>query len=442
MSDPSVLDALPLAAANLRLRRSGRAVDPLALRAQLVPSFINEQQRAFFDSEAPEVLYSGAFRAGKSRIGCEKAYFLARCYPGIPIGIFRKIAADLEASTQTTLFGDVIPPGAVVRGNDTLRRYELANGSVIRLFGLDANTITGLPSKVGSVELGWAFVDEATELSEDDWNMVKGRLSWPGIGYHQIAAATNPAGPTHWLKRRFTPPSPTRVYLHASTFDNPSLPADYVAEAAAAPDDFRKRRYTYGEWVGADGAIWNLPDDQIADADGPFKAVVGAIDWGFVHAFAAEIIGQSGSGRLAVIDEVYTRGRTLDELIPALLELQARHGVLVWFADPSEPAYILACRRAGLRVEEADNSLDPGLQAVTRAIAAGMTVAPRCAGLLGEIPGYVWAKDRAGGFRDRPIEINDDACDALRYGVMAFEPASVEPPQIVTYEERVHISPY
>ena len=51
------------------------------------PRYVNAQQKAFYRSQAPEVLYSGAFRAGKSRIGCEKAYWLAKRYPGIPIGI-------------------------------------------------------------------------------------------------------------------------------------------------------------------------------------------------------------------------------------------------------------------------------------------------------------------------------------------------------------------
>ena len=31
---------------------------------------------------------------------------------------------------------------------------------------------------------------------------------------------------------RFTPATADRVYLHASTFDNPALPADYLADAA------------------------------------------------------------------------------------------------------------------------------------------------------------------------------------------------------------------
>src|ERR1700690_2792883 len=86
-----------------------------AILRELEPEFINRQQAAFFDCEAPEVLYSGAFRAGKSRIGCEKAYWLAKRYPGIPIGIFRKTASSLAQSTERTMLHDVIPRGAIVK---------------------------------------------------------------------------------------------------------------------------------------------------------------------------------------------------------------------------------------------------------------------------------------------------------------------------------------
>ena len=390
-----------------------------AIRSELGPRFVNEQQQTFYDSQAPEVLYSGAFRAGKSRIGCEKAYWLARRYPGIPIGIFRKTAASLAASTERTLLHDVIPRSAIVRSNRTERWYELANGSRIWLFGLDPDPITGLPSKVGSVELGWAFLDEAAECSEADWIMVKGRLSWPGIAWHQIAAATNPAGPKHWLKQRFTPSSATREYLRASSFDNSALAADYLAEASAMPDGYYKSRYILGEWVGAEGVIYSLPDEAIRSAEGPFKRVIGGVDWGFVHAFATEVIGQTGAGRLAVIDEVYRKGWTVDLLIASLLDLQGRHKVEMFYADPSEPAYIAQCQRAGIRMTAATNDVLPGIQAVQRSIAAGMTVDPRCIGLLGELPGYTWASNRA-GFLEKPIDVNDDAADALRYGVVAL----------------------
>ncbi len=239
-----------------------------AALAELEPQFANDQQRAFFDSRAPELLYSGAFRAGKSRIGCEKAYRIAQDYPGIPIGIFRKTANSLAASTERTLLHDVIPAGAIVKSNRTERWYELANGSRIWLFGLDPDPITGLPSKVGSVELGWAFIDEAAEVTEADWIMVKGRLSWPGIPWHQVAAATNPARPTHWLKQHFTPPTEDRVYLHARTFDNTMLPADYIEQAHKMAGGYSKSRYILGEWVApADGALWT--PDLIAHGKAP-----------------------------------------------------------------------------------------------------------------------------------------------------------------------------
>lgn len=395
-----------------------------SLRAKLGPSFVNDQQRTFMRSTAPEVLYSGAFRAGKSRIGCEKAYALAKRHPGIPIGIFRKTAASLAASTERTLLHDVIPRAEIVRSNRTERWYELANGSRIWLFGLDPDPITGLPSKVGSVELGWAFVDEAAECSEADWIMVKGRLSWPGIDYHQIAAATNPASPKHWLKVRFTPSTDERVFLHASTFDNPALPADYLAEAQDAATDYFKRRYILGEWVGAEGVIWQLPDDQIRYPEThDFKRVVAGVDWGFVHAFACEVVGVTGSGRKAVVDEVYQRGTTIDRIIPALHVIRESHGISTFYADPSEPAYIAQCRAAGLPIEPATNIVSPGIAAVSKAIAEGMTVAPSCLGLLGELPGYTWAPNKLGGFHEKPIELNDDACDALRYAIVSLTPA-------------------
>ena len=407
------------------------------IRAELGPGFANPQQRAFYDCEAPEVLYSGAFRAGKSRIGCEKAYWLAKRYPGIPIGIFRKTAASLAASTERTLLHDVIPRSAIARSNRTERWYELTNGSRIWLFGLDHDPITGLPSKVGSVELGWAFVDEAAECSESDWIMVKGRLSWPGITYHQIAAATNPASPKHWLKVRFTPPTESRVYLHASTFDNPLLPSDYTADADAAQDDYFKRRYIMGEWVGAEGVIWQLPDDQVRAGTGVYKRVIAGIDWGFVHAFACEVVGQTGTGTLAVIDEMYERGETIDRIIPALRFMAQRHGVETFYADPSEPAYILQCQRAGLNVVEARNDVAPGIGAVSMALSKGMTVDPNCRGLLGELPGYTWAPNKAGGFHEKPIDINDDACDALRYAVVALTPDLEDNPWAALAGQRV-----
>lgn len=401
-----------------------------ALRKRLAPDFANDSQERFWESQAGELLYSGAMGAGKSRILCEKAWRIAKRYPGVTVGLFRKVAASLPATTMRTFQRDVLDTTCIASRNKTEGWYELVNGSRIYFMGLDPDPLTGVPSKVGSLDLGWAGVDEAVELTEGDWIMLLGRLRDPRIPWHQLAAATNPGPPNHWLKRRFGNGLPGRDYVHATAQTNRFLPEDYRAVIADLPDNAIGRRLGRGEWVGAEGVIWTLPEEQVAfPPTWDFKRVVGGLDWGFVHAFAAEVIGQTGDGSLHTIDEVYERGATLDELLGTaekpgpLRKVNAYRGVSVWYADPSQPANIAQCRKAGLNVVAANNDVMPGLMSVSKAIKAGMTVSPQCSGLLGEIPGYTWQSNRT-GMQEKPVEINDDACDAWRYAVYGLDPTA------------------
>lgn len=419
------------------------------MRRELGPRFASPEQERFFDSQARELLYSGWMGAGKSRILCEKGWYIARTFPGVTVGLFRKVAASLPATTLRTFTRDVMDLGLIESRNLTESWYQLRNGSRVYFLGLDPNPVTGVPSKIGSLELGWAGVDEAVELSEGDWTMLMGRLRDPRVPYHQIAAATNPADPKHWLKVRFTPGDQEHEYLQASM--NRMLPSDYQAILDALPDNAIGRRLGKGEWAAVEGAIWTLPPDQVKPPTQDPKRVVAGVDWGFVHQFAVEVVGQSGSGRLGVRAELYAAGKALDQLVepwigpggvrPGIAQLCEEHDVSTLACDPSEPSLMAqlerllgehrgrhgsACRLRA-RVKAATNTVSTGLQAVDKAMRQGMTVDPSCAGLLGEIPGYTWAPNRAGGFHERPVEVGDDACDALRYAVMEFEPDTTNP---------------
>ena len=384
--------------------------------------FASEAHERFFYSQAPEAVASGWMGAGKSRVLTEKVWYLAQKYPGAQFGVFRKVAASLPATTERTFWRDVAEPAKIAKRNKSENWVELYNGSRIYFLGLDPDPITGAPSKVGSLDLACAFVDEAVELTESDWIMLQGRLRDPRMPWHQLAAATNPGPPKHWLRMRFTPPTEAREWY--AIHDNKFLGDDYLERLAQLGDSAAAQRLGKGLWVGAEGVIWTLPDWQVQHVEGPFRHVHGAIDWGFVHAFAAEVGGVTGTGRISVLAEIYERGATVSELIPYLKSLTERYNVESWYADPSEPGYILDCQRAGLPVQPATNDVLPGITAVSDAIAHGMTVDPSCAGLLNELPGYTWMPARGGGLQERPIEVNDDAADALRYLVMSFGPGA------------------
>ena len=413
----------------------------LALRERLGPAFANHAQEQFYDSQAPELLYSGAMGAGKSRILCEKAWRLAMNHPGATFGLFRKVAASIPATTLRTFQRDVLDVSMISSRNKQESWYELTNGSRIYFMGLDPDPLTGVPSKVGSLDLAWAGVDEAVELNEGDWIMLLGRLRDPRMPWHQLAAATNPGPPDHWLKQRFTPSTDRRVYVHATAADNRFLPADYQLSIADLPDNAIGRRLGKGEWSAAEGVIWLLPPEQVKAVDWPMKRTVAGLDWGFVHAFACEVVGQSGTGRLSVLGELYEHGLGVDQLAEPLARLAEHHDIASFFCDPSEPGLMSELKRGfvlhrsihgtlctlNAEVKPANNDVAPGLQAVDKAIRHGLTVHPSCQGLLSEIPAYTWAPNKSGGFHDRPIDINDDACDALRYAVMAYEPNPKNP---------------
>lgn len=409
------------------------------LRAQLGPRFASTEQELFYDCRAREVLYSGWMGAGKSRILCEKAWAIAKEYPGCTVGVFRKVAASLPATTLRTFLRDVVEPRLIARRNLTESWWELTNGSRIYFLGLDPDPVTGVPSKIGSLELAWAGVDEAIECTESDWMMLLGRLRDPRIPYHQIAAATNPAHPKHWLLLRFTlEPGPEKLMLRAK--GNRFLPQDYQAILDSLPDTAVGRRLGKGEWAAAEGVIWKFMDWQLKDPEWKPKRVIAGIDWGFVHLFACEVVGTSSTGRLAVLGEYAKAGVGVDQAAPFLAELAERFDVDTFYCDPSEPGLMNQLERSLMEhrkhhegcklragVQPATNDVNPGIQAVDRQLRSGMLISPSCNQLLTELPGYTWKPARGGGWQEVPIDINDDACDALRYAVMAFEPNKDNP---------------
>ena len=388
-------------------------------------TWASPEHRRFFESETPEILGAGQMGSGKSRVLVEKAWWLGLSYPGAELAIIRKVHKDLALTTERTFWTEVAKSELIIRRNGTDHWVDFgsrSHPSRLWFLGLDHDPVTGQPSKIGSANLDWAGVDEAIQLDETDWIMVGGRLRRQTLPYRQLAAVTNPAWPQHWLKLHFTPGIADREYVDLR--DNAFLPADYPARLAAMGDSADAKRLAQGLWVAAEGVIWTLEDSQVRSVEGPFRHVHAGVDWGFVHAFACEVVGQTSIGRLSVLAEVYEHGATVGDVIPYLIELRDRHEVEMFYADPSQPEHILQCQRAGIPMQPATNDVLPGINAVTEAITHGLTVDPSCAGLLSELPGYVWMPARGGGLQERPVEVGDDACDALRYAVMSFGPGA------------------
>lgn len=254
-------------------------------------------QRKFMLSTADQVLLSGSFGAGKSRVGCEKGFFLNLMYPGNRGLIIRKSLKDVKTSTiNQTLLPEVIPrshiPDSIMIGGDKIKGHTKReniirhytgttdrNGdpvmSEIYYYGLESGRSArddDLPEKIGSTAFGWIFVDEGTEIERGEWNQLYGRLRYKGkrqagqlyeVPFRQIFTATNPDSPQHWMYEHFQPDDPDKgageVYK-MNLFDNPHLPDQYVENLEKNLSGMYYERYVKGEWVGAEGMVYDEYD--------------------------------------------------------------------------------------------------------------------------------------------------------------------------------------
>lgn len=221
---------------------------------KLIFNPINKQQDDFVNSTGPRSLFSGAFGAGKSVALCTKALKLSLDHPKNFGLICRKVRATLTQTTLKTFLDLVCPRELIADYNKTEGLVTLTNGSQTLFGGLDD------PLKLGSLNLGYAGIDEAIESNEEDWKMLEGRLRLPGVP-HQIFAVTNPGPPSHYLYRIFFQRKEGEVF-QASSLENPELPEDYKARLGQF-DGTYYQRYVLGRWVGLEGLVYSAFNERV-----------------------------------------------------------------------------------------------------------------------------------------------------------------------------------
>jgi len=398
----------------------------------------------------PEILLSGPAGTGKSRACLEKLHLVATKYAGTRGLIIRKTRESLTESALVTWEEKVVESGHVILEGprrNYRQSYHYANGSEIVVGGMDK------PGKVMSTEYDLVYVQEAIELTEQDWENLTTRLRNAVVPYNQIIADTNPDGPQHWLKLRCN--TGKTVLLDSRHEDNPTLwdhgkndwtpnGRTYIAKLDSLTGA-RLARLRHGQWVQAEGVVYEDWDraKHIVDAVdlSRGKQFVAGVDWGFTHAGAIEVGMADGDGRLTIVAEVYRSKQTIDWWIAEAKALRDRYHIERFVCDPSEPAYIEQFNRAGLRASEAINDVMPGIGAVQARLRIAGDGRPRLQYLRSALQGrdpvleeakkpcsvveemdcYIWNTTSGRRKGEEPVKENDHGQDALRYLVAHFD---------------------
>lgn len=279
----------------------------------------------------PAWLLSGPAETGKTWAGLYRLDSLARAYPDQYI-LARKVRSTMDSTVLGTWRRIIALRGGVtVFGGERPQWYDYPNGARVWVVGFDD------PDKILSGEFGGAYVNQAEELEENDWETLSTRVT--GRGAVNPTPMTfgdcNPGAEDHWIKRREQ--ARTMCLLESRHEDNPTLydEAGELTEQGVrsmrvldALTGVRYWRLRKGLWVGSEGQHFEAWDEQVHVID-PLAItgdwlIWGSLDYGFGHPLASGILGMPPNGDVHLMAEWGGRKTLIADHVSGYLEQLAR----------------------------------------------------------------------------------------------------------------------
>lgn len=246
-------------------------------------------QIAPWRDRSPVVLLTGSAGGGKSRLAAEKLHGYCLKYPGATALLLRKVKVSMTSGAVLMIDRTIIGPDPSVAHYPSKSRFEYRNGSMLLYAGLeDEKQRERLKSigQDGAVDIAW--MEEATEFDESDYNTLIARMRGKAAPWRQRILSCNPDAPTHWIKRRLIDGDEARVY-YSGRQDNVYNPADYDQQMnlLTGIDDLRLNK---GQWVQASGLVYDVwsdgpPDGNVTEA-ADYIPGAGSVVWSIDDGYA------------------------------------------------------------------------------------------------------------------------------------------------------------
>ncbi len=314
--------------------------------------------------------------------------------------------------------------------------YNMASGE-LWLFGkqyfvIGARDEASYKKILGST-IGLLIGDEIVEFPKSFLAQVFMRMSPDNA---RFVGTTNPGNPYCYLKAEvidnpaFTDDLET---IHFTLADNPNISDAAKAAITASQTGVFKLRYIDGLWVVAEGAIyrdsWSDALNTYMDEPVGLRAQGGHIDrW-----YSIDPGVDHTQCHLEFYDDGDTVWVTREQRWDSRKELRMKTDGqyaddLEQFMGGREHQVIIPPEAASLRAElvlrgfwvtDADNSVSEGIHTVSTMLSRRKLRISKvgCPELVRRVPTYAWDGKAALRGVEQPLKVEDDDCDALRYGL-------------------------
>ena len=217
------------------------------------------------------VICDGAVRSGKTMcMGLSFFCWAMRRFRGEQ---FALCARTIEA-VRRNLLSEVRPTleelGFSFREERSRNRITVRCGGRENTFFLFGGRDESSAALIQGITLAGALLDEAALMPRSFVEQACARCSVPGA---KLWFSCNPEGPEHWFYKEWICKASERgaLYLHFTMDDNPGLSEKVKERYRRQFSGTFYRRYVLGEWVAAEGRVYDFFDESYlrdAPADG------------------------------------------------------------------------------------------------------------------------------------------------------------------------------
>ena len=398
-----------------------------------------QKKSPHFPKEA--ILCDGAVRSGKT-LCMGLSFFLWSCseFNGARFGICGKTIASLRRNVLTELLPKLRAIGFSVTEKRTENLVRVSFRGKTNDFYIFGGRDESSASLVQGITFAGVLLDEVALMPRSFVEQACARCSVTGS---RLWFNCNPEGPHHWFYQEWVREAEKRncLYLHFTMEDNPSLSPQIRRRYARLYSGVFYRRFVLGQWVAAEGRVYDFFDAAAAPPvpEGEFSQWYISCDYGTVNPASFGLWGLQ-KGVWYRTQEFYFDSRremrqmTDGEYADALERLAGGRRIRAVIVDPSAASFIELLRRRGWTVKKADNNVLSGIRRTSELLKQGkLVICDRCSDCLREMEQYVW--DLKAG-RDTVRKEHDHAMDDMRYFVSTVLGAPETPLAAVAVSRR------
>lgn len=366
------------------------------------------------------IICDGAVRSGKT-LCMGLSFFLWACsqFQNARFGVCGKTIASLRRNVLSELLPKLQAIGFSVTEKRTENLVRVTYHGHTNDFYVFGGRDESSSSLIQGITFAGILLDEVALMPRSFVEQACARCSVTGS---RLWFNCNPEGPHHWFYNEWILGAEQRncLYLHFTMQDNPSLSPQIRQRYARLYSGVFYRRFVLGQWVAAEGRVYDFFDATNAPPvpKGDFSQWYISCDYGTVNPASFGLWGLQNSVWYRVKEFYFDSRREMRQMTDAeyadaLEALAGGRRITAVIVDPSAASFIELLRRRGWNVKKADNDVLSGIRRTSDLLKSGkIVICDTCTDCLRESEQYVW--DLKAG-KDAVKKEHDHAMDDMRY---------------------------